>query len=107
MVRRELEEWQAVQSREKLVIEQFNDLEEYFRRPNDQYQHISAVFFCLGSEVGKGDDLFIKIDKTYALMAADIAAKNSIHFYIFRYSNLSIPLIERRRLKFMPALFAS
>lgn len=104
MVRKELEEWQTVQGREKLAIDRFDDLDEYFRRPNDQYGHISAVFFCLGSEVGKGEDLFIKIDKTYALMAADIAAKNSTPLFMSRYPKLPVLIVKRRQSKFVSAV---
>lgn len=104
VVRRELQEWQTVHGREKLVIEKFDDLDEYFRRPNDQYRHISAVFFCLGSEVGKGEDLFVKIDKTYALTAADIAAKNSIPFFDCRYPKLPISVIKRRESIIVPVV---
>ena len=64
------------------MIEQFNELDDYFRQPNDNYRHINAVFCTLGCEVKHGEDLFIKIDKTFPLMAADIAVKNSILMFI-------------------------
>lgn len=65
------------------MIEQVSDLDVYFGSSHSNYGHIDAVFFCLGSEIGKGgEDLFIKVDKTYALLAADIAVKNGIFCWI-------------------------
>lgn len=37
-----------------------------------------AMFVCFGSQVKHGEETFTKIDKTYPLMAAEIAIRNSI-----------------------------
>lgn len=77
VVRRELEEWKTIEGREKLVIERHDDLDEYFKLSNDKYGDIHSLFCCFGTQVKVGEENFRKIDKTYPLLAADIALKNS------------------------------
>ena len=61
------------------MIEKHNDMDEYFKINNqNKYKHINAVFCMLGSQVKHGEETFRKIDKTYPLLAADIALQNSI-----------------------------
>jgi len=52
-------------------------LDDYFKQENNKYAGYDAVFVCFGSQVKHGEDVFIKVDKTYPLLAADIALKNS------------------------------
>lgn len=35
------------------------------------------MFVCFGSQVKHGEETFVKIDKTYPLLCADIAINNS------------------------------
>ena len=53
-------------------------MDEYFKGKNDGYKDVNALFCCLGSQVKHGEETFRKIDKTYPLLAADIALSNSI-----------------------------
>ena len=78
IVRREVEEWKTFKGYDKLVIEKFAELDDFFKQPNNNYQHINAMFCCLGIEIKNGEEMFTKIDKTFPLMAADIAASNSM-----------------------------
>lgn len=39
------------------------------------------MFVCFGSQVRHGEETFVKVDKTYPLMCADIANNNKIHHY--------------------------
>ena len=59
------------------MIEKHNDLDDYFKQENTKYKGVDSLFCCFGSQVKHGDETFIKIDKTYPLLAADIALKNS------------------------------
>ena len=52
-------------------------MDVYFKQENNTYAGYDAVFVCFGSLMKYGEDLFIKIDKTYPLLVADIALKNS------------------------------
>lgn len=40
------------------------------------------MFVCFGSQVKHGEETFIKIDKTYPLLCADIAINNKIPHYL-------------------------
>lgn len=77
VVRRELEEWKTIEGKEKLVIERHDDLDEYFKQSNEKYGDIHSLFCCFGTQVKVGEENFRKIDKTYPLLAADIALRNS------------------------------
>ena len=39
------------------------------------------MFCCFGSQTKHGEEVFVRVDKTYPLLAADIAIKNSTHFF--------------------------
>ena len=60
-----------------MVVEKVQELDDYFKQPNNNYQLISAVFCCLGCEIKHGEEMFVKIDKIFPLLAADIAVRNS------------------------------
>ena len=48
-------------------------------RPEEwKLEGYDAMFSCFGSQVKHGEQTFTKIDKTYPLMAADVAIRNSI-----------------------------
>jgi hypothetical protein len=78
VVRRELEEWKNHPKKDKLVVELLNDMDKLLEPLNFKYDNVDAVFCCLGSQVKHGNEVFIKIDKTYPLCAAEIALNNSI-----------------------------
>lgn len=40
------------------------------------------MFVCFGSEVKQGEEIFVKVDKTYPLLCADIALNNKIPHYL-------------------------
>jgi len=62
-------------------------LDNYFKLENTKYFNYNSLFCCFGSQTKHGEETFIKVDKTYPLLAADIAIKNSI------YDNIEIFLI--------------
>jgi uncharacterized protein YbjT (DUF2867 family) len=41
-----------------------------------------AMFVCFGSQVKYGEETFVKVDKTYPLLCADIAVNNNIPHYL-------------------------
>lgn len=40
------------------------------------------MFVCFGSQVKHGEETFVKVDKTYPLLCADIAVLNKIPHYL-------------------------
>ena len=49
------------------------------------------MFVCFGSQVKHGEETFVKVDKTYPLLCADIAINNSIPHYLIVSSLGSSP----------------
>ena len=60
-----------------MTVEVSEDLDNYFKDEHTQYQNFSSLFCCFGSQRKHGKETFVKVDKTYPLLAADIALKNS------------------------------
>jgi oxidoreductase len=60
-----------------LTVEVSEDLDNYFKNEHAQYQNFSSLFCCLGSQRKHGKETFVKVDKTYPILAANIALKNS------------------------------
>ena len=53
------------------------NLDDYFKQENANYKDYDTIFSCLGCEMGKGKEMFLRVEKTYPLGVADIALKNS------------------------------
>ena len=77
VARRGLDEWESLPGKEKLELERV-DMDEYFKKENTHYKGYDVVFCCLGTQVKYGEETFIKVDKTWPTLAADIAITNSI-----------------------------
>ena len=63
-------------------MEVSQNLDDYFKQENTHYSGYDTVFSCFGTQVKMGEETFIKVDKTYPLLAADIALRNSISQFI-------------------------
>ena len=55
------------------------NLDNYFKDEHT-YLNFSSLFCCFGSQTKHGKETFVKVDKTYPILAADIALRNSILF---------------------------
>lgn len=60
-------------------------MDSYFTNQELKYKGYDSLFCCLGSQTKHGDATFIKVDKTYPLLAADIAVSNRMVFFIQKY----------------------
>lgn len=79
VVRKQPQEWATLPNSQKLQVEVFPNLDDYFKQENTHYQNTDSLFSCFGSQVKHGEETFVKVDKLYPLWAADIARKNSIN----------------------------
>ncbi|KAL4435280.1 hypothetical protein ABPG74_017372 [Tetrahymena malaccensis] len=92
IVRRELEAWSKLSQdqKNKLVIHKVDGLEilrDQSKLPS--FQGLSAVFCTLGAEQKDGKENFIKVDKEFPLLSADLAIKNNIPQYHIVTSQMS------------------
>ncbi|KAL4474201.1 hypothetical protein ABPG72_001740 [Tetrahymena utriculariae] len=92
LVRRELEAWKNLsqEQKNKLVIHKVDGLEilrDQTKLPS--FQGLSAVFCTLGAEQKDGKENFIKVDKEFPLLTADLAIKNNIPQYHIVTSQMS------------------
>jgi len=60
-----------------LTVEVSENLDNYFKDEHTKYQNFSSLFCCFGSQTKYGKETFVKVDKTYPILAADIALRNS------------------------------
>ena len=81
LARRKHDEWADPKYSGKLKIVECGDLDKMHEHANEFEGH-DVFYCCLGSQVGKGKDLFIKVDKTYPLNFADIAKQNNAKLYV-------------------------
>ncbi|EAR83683.1 oxidoreductase htatip protein, putative (macronuclear) [Tetrahymena thermophila SB210] len=92
IVRRELEAWSKLsyEQKNKLVIHKVDGLEilrDQTKLP--KFQGLNAIFCTLGAEQKDGKENFIKVDKEFPLLSADLAIQNNIPQYHIVTSQMS------------------
>jgi oxidoreductase len=70
VVRREIDDWKNHPNKSKLQVECLKDMDELLKPSKFKYEGIDCVFVLFGSQVKHGEETFVKVDKTYPLMAA-------------------------------------
>ena len=58
------------------------DMDRLFKTEEWALSGFDAMFVCFGSQVKHGEETFVKVDKTYPLLCADIAIRNKIPHYL-------------------------
>ena len=94
-VRRKIERWENLpeEKSKKLVIKIVENLdflcdEAQFKETIPADVHYDALFCCLGSRVGRGEEEFKKVDFTYPVKSCEICEKLQIpHFAIISATN--------------------
>lgn len=82
VARNEPEEWKQYLSKGKLQVQVEKDMDRLFKTEEWVFNGYDAIFVCFGSQVKHGEETFVKVDKTYPLLCADIAIKNKIPHYL-------------------------
>ena len=81
LVRRKLEEWDTEEIKAKLNVVECEDMDK-MADLKSKFEGHDMFYCCLGTRVGNGKDLFIKVDYQYPLdfakMAKDVGAKGYI-----------------------------
>ena len=87
-VRRKIERWEKLpeEKSSKLIIKIVENLdflcdEEQFKATISSDVHYDALFCCLGSRVGRGEEEFRKVDFTYPVKSCEICEKLKIPHY--------------------------
>lgn len=66
-------------------------MDDYFKKCEGKGS-FDSLFCCLGSQIKHGTDTFIKVDKTYPLMAADMAFQLSTCSYTQKFLTIYLYL---------------
>lgn len=69
-----------------------------------RFTDIDVVFCCLGTRVKEGEEVFVKVDKTYPLLIADIAKNSSKVSSLHRYQALFIGFVDGKQSEFLVPL---
>lgn len=94
-VRRQIDRWENLpeQKKSKLLVKIVKDLDflldetQFKQTVSDDIQY-NALFCCLGSRVGRGEEEFRKVDFTYPVKCCEICEKLNIpHFSIISAGN--------------------
>ena len=80
IARRSLDEWKTEEFKSKLEVVECEDLDK-LSEYKDKFAGHDVFYCCLGSRVGRGKDVFIKVDYQYPLDFANIAKENGIETY--------------------------
>ena len=87
-VRRKIERWEKLpeEKSSKLIVKIVENLdflcdEEQFKATISSDVHYDALFCCLGSRVGRGEEEFRKVDFTYPVKSCEICEKLKIPHY--------------------------
>ena len=81
MVRKEPKEWSQFPNKQKLSVQVEPDMDKLFKTEEWKLEGFDCMFVAFGTQVKYGEETFIKVDKTYPLLCADIAIANNIPQY--------------------------